>query len=465
MKFSELIVRGILLLSVTLGSLALLGGVSTSQKIAAALVLAVGIVATLDTRVYWPRATAWGAGLLIGFVGLTAIALIRYHLDPLQPVGNVYLLEAVTLILLVTFLFAALAACRDETAGPRLACAVFAPVVFVLANVGLYALGWDFTGAVDEETVNGQSTMLGYAGIAFDRTSLPLAVGLNGGGSLGAVSMVVGGVFARLGFTRNLRLAGWAGVLGGLAVVLMVDSRGPLLFALLTLVALALLPRWSRRGLAWVPFLLPLAPVAITWALAQLGSAASSVSRDGTDALTATGRTRVWDAAFDYLGQFRVEDLYGYGTFGQVKTGLSLEYMNIFTADNRRFASLHNAILQNVLDMGYIGAAAFIGLLAVAIITAARRYEVTGQPEALAALGMVIVIGLIGATEPIPSVFAPAALSSFVVASTVGIRTTGVTATAREYARRRVAWRAAVPVVAVGVWMALVVGTVSLMQF
>lgn len=465
MGIAEATVRGTLLLSVTLGSLALLGGVSTTQKLAAVLLLTIGLVAALH-RATRPRASTAGTLLLAAFVGLTTLALLRYASDPLVAgAGSVYALQGGTLVVLGLFAWVALVKCRDDMAAGRLACAAFAPVVFVVLNLLLYARGLDFTGALDDDIVAGQSTMLGYAGISFDRITLPLAVGLNGGGAMGALSMVAGGVFAVLGGTRAVRLAGVAGVLAGFMVLLMVDSRGPILFAVLTLAALALFPRWSRRGLAWLPLLLPLAPVAITWLLAQLGSSAAAVSRQGTDALTATGRTEVWDAAFDFLGSPSIDHLYGYGTFGQTRTGLSLEYAHIFDTDNERFASLHNVVLQNILDIGYIGAGVFLALVAVGIYTAARRYEATGQPEALAALGLVIVLGLAGATEPIPSIFAPAALAAFVVASTAGIRRTGLVRDTAALRLPQLRYRRALPALAIGTWLALVVGTISLMQF
>jgi O-antigen ligase len=304
-------------------------------------------------------------------------------------------------------------------------CALFSPVFFVGLNLGLYAAGFHLPSAQHEETGNsGSAQLLELFGIHTTRASLPLGPGLNGMGEAAALSLVICIVLAYRERGR-LRLLAGLGVPMSLTVIFLTDSRGPLAYALLALILLAVLPRASKRVVAVAPFLLPIWPAIILFVATHLGGISESLNRNpgkGTFE-TATGRQQIWSIVVKFLGHPHVEDLIGYGAFGQVRSGVGYEYAYLFSyRANPEFTNVHNIALQTILDMGYIGLALFVWFLAVAINSARISYETTRTPESAALLAALIALSLFGASEALPSLYGIYLLVAAIVLACAAIR-------------------------------------------
>jgi O-antigen ligase len=243
-------------------------------------------------------------------------------------------------------------------------------------------------------------------------------------GEVAALTLVVCAVLAHGGSAR-LRIVSLVGVLVSITAILLADSRGPLIYALLALVMVVLLPRWARRGVTIVPMLLPVAPAIILFIVGQLGSLSSSLSRNEGNGtfVTATGRSKIWSIVVEFLSHPHAQDLLGYGAYGQVRSGVAFQYSYLFSyLEHPEFISVHSIALQTILDMGYIGLAIFLWFLVVAVNSARVSYERTSTPEAGALLGALIALSLFGASEALPGLAGVYLLVSLFVLACGAIR-------------------------------------------
>jgi O-antigen ligase len=194
------------------------------------------------------------------------------------------------------------------------------------------------------------------------------------------------------------------------------------LYALLALVIMAVVPRWARRAVVILPILLLSAPAIILFIVGQLGSLSSTFSRNPGDFVTATGRSKIWSIVGQFLSHPHVEDLIGYGAYGQVRSGVSAQYAYLFHIEHPEFVSAHNIALQTVLDMGYIGLAVFVFFLMVVINSARASNQKTDTPESAALLAALIALSLFGASEALPGLAGIYLLVSLVVLACAAIR-------------------------------------------
>jgi O-antigen ligase len=286
-------------------------------------------------------------------------------------------------------------------------------------------VGFHFPAARSERTINnGSAQLLSLIGIHTTRASLPLSPGLNGAGEAAALALVICAVLAH-GRRGQLRRLSLAGVAVSLASILLTDSRGPLAYALLALILLTLLPKAARRIVAAVPVLLPISPVIILFVVGHLGSVSESLNRNSGKGSfeTATGRSQIWSIVARFLSHPNVENLFGYGAYGQVRSGVSYQYAYLFRYQSLpEFTSVHNIALQTILDMGYVGLALFLWFLAVAINSARVSREKTGTPESSALLVALIALSLFGASEALPGLAGVYLLVAVIVLACAAIR-------------------------------------------
>lgn len=180
-----------------------------------------------------------------------------------------------------------------------------------------------------------------------------------------------------LRFTRNPL---WL-VSGFIALIymLLVQSKGAIAISVMTgvlLFASAVVLQLILRALV------------VTWVVSAplLSMVYSGLSAMGFDALllrpgaeylgVATGRTQTWSSAMDALSSARISDLIlGHGFMGavdtQVRSTLAVVFRNTDEMElfNNVF-SLHNASLQVVFDLGFLGLAVYL----IGIVSAARCF-------------------------------------------------------------------------------------------
>ena len=424
----ETIVCALLVLSVSLGNLTNLSGVTPLQRELVLVVLLVGAILALPgggLRTTGRRATA-----VCAFVGCAVVSYLRFAVAPIAPFsGRVMTGVALMVIIVTAFSLCALLAPADAvTRRRRLLCALFSPVCFAALNLALYVVGFHFTAVRSERSEitlkPGPAQLLGLIGIHTTRANLPLSPGLNGAGEAAALALVICAVLAYRSQGR-LRWVSLLGAVVGFTSVLLTDSRGPLAYALLALIMLALLPRAAKRVVAVVPLLLPIWPAIILFVAGHLGSLSESLSRNpGRGSFeTATGRSTIWSIVARFLSHTHAEDLIGYGAYGQVRSGVGYQYAYLFNyTTHPEFNSVHNIALQTILDMGYIGLALFLLFLMVGINSARVSYEKAGAPESAALLVALIALSLFGASEALPGLAGIYLLISLIVLTCAAIR-------------------------------------------
>jgi len=404
---TERVVRGLLLVSLTAGTFATLGAVTSYQRLLPGVLFLVGaalswrIKRSLQSRMLnLVVVSAWTALLVLSFV--------RFAADPILPItSGVAIAVAFTVGSLAVFAAQALLAdVPAEVAAGRIRCALLAPAVFLVVNLVLYVAGISLPGsnASDITVNNGDSELLALIGIHGTRSSLPLVPGFNGSGAIAAIAVVTGWFLGRRlprSFTRAFaRLS----VALGLVVILMVDSRGPLLWSILVIALIQVLAGQSKRVIAAVPLILPFGTTLVLAAVNALSGASSVLSRQRGDFTNATGRRQVWEVIQNYLTSSpHAVDLIGYGAYGQVTSGVGYRYAYLFNAASPEFSSAHNVALQTVLDTGYVGLATLIAVYVVSVFAALTTYQFTAAPEPLAAAAAIICLVLLGTDEAIPS--------------------------------------------------------------
>jgi O-antigen ligase len=445
----ELTVRLVLVWSAVLGSLVDLPGVTTAQRTAALLVLAAGVVAALPLGI---RTTLGGASALWPFVLVTVLSYLRDVVQPLPLLSARVMLAIAIMVTLVALLgfCSMLAPMREATRRGRLQCVLLAPVVFTILNLVLYVVGFRFPSGPGSSAAVGSSSpgadeLLGLLHISASRASFPLTPGVDGAGAIAALALVVSALLASSGSKRQ-RLFGIAGIASSIATILLVDSRGPLLWAICALAIIAALPV-LRRGVGALPFAILLLPTLLLYVLSKLSALSTVFSRtDGTtDFTTATGREQIWSIVLNFLSHQGGELLYGWGAYGQVRSGVGYRYAYLFPGQlNSQFFSAHNGILQIVLDTGLIGLVMFLWFLVRTIDGAYSAYQASRTSEAKALLGGLMVIGLLGTDEAVPGLATISLLIAVILMGCAAIRI-GVPA------RAGVPVRAARPVLGGGV--------------
>lgn len=289
----------------------------------------------------------------------------------------------------------------------RMRAVLLAPGVYVLANILLQSAPVTFP--TTSLAAGTEATLLGGG---FERVQFPISSGVN---SMGAIAAV--GLICATGLTwRHWR--SWPLtvplMLASIYAMAVSDSRFAIAVAVAGLAALPLLRRiQAARGLA---LLLPLSPLLMILLLGWLSEngVGASLSREGGSFATGTGRTEIWMAVWDHgLSSFNLRDVIGYGTSGQVPSGIYPYYAQVFDGSQEIFG-VHNVYLQTIVDLGYAGLVLLVAALVLAIGSLAR-FEL-GQ---IAALGLVAMM-LCGITEALPVSF-PDTMVIFLLLATAGL--------------------------------------------
>jgi hypothetical protein len=399
----ECFVRLLLVLGVTLGSLVDLSGVDTPERVFVLLVMLAGVAAAMPGGT--PKVTGARAMALWLFVTLTAVSYVRFGLAPIAPFTSrsIYGLAAM-LVLATGFAYCALLAPMSPALQrTRRRCALFGPVVFTEVNLLLYVGGFKLpTDATQGTTTANPAEILGWLGIHANRVSFPLSPGVNGAGVAAAVSLVICVLLTR-GAQRSTCRWPLAGAVASLAVILLADSRGALVFAILAVVLSSIHVR--RAAARVLPVTLVFAPAIILFVVGHLGSLTPTLSRTPGDFVTATGRETIWDNVVRFLSQAHVQDLFGYGAYGQTRTGIGWQDAYLFPGQQYpEFFSVHSLALQTILDSGWIGLGVLVWFLSVALSAALRADWERRTPESVALLGALMMLVLGGSDEALPGV-------------------------------------------------------------
>jgi O-antigen ligase len=325
----------------------------------------------------------------------------------------------------------------------RLALVAYSPAAYVAANVFLRATRHSLPFSLPVAPTDVQGTtdeLLGLVGIHAARISFPLALGVNNFGAIAGAGFAAA-VLLGLRTRRPPRILSALAAVLCLYGVLATDSRAPLFLALA--VILLFIVRKRIRAAKGLAVIVPLSPVLLLAGLSFVSGSGflGRLSRQSGDLSTGNNRLYIWRAVFGVIGQANGHLIFGYGGFGQVKSGVAYQYAYIF-GDSlaSQSHSAHNIALQTVLDSGYSGLFVLVAVVIAALRVLERSLRVTPQSAVQAAMALLLVTILSGATEALPSYLFPdtLALFVFVLAAAGGSRLTepGEEAPPADAARR-----------------------------
>lgn len=312
----------------------------------------------------------WHATFFVMFCGLLLISFFRAGFAGQLPLdGAVFM--ALRWASVVALLFAVAVLADEHLPGDDsvLRAAVAATLLYSTVNAVLYLAGVS-NAATEADYVGTREpgVMFSLIGVTVSRVALPLSDGINTGGLQTASSLA----FAAVMMVRSrpvLPRVGFALLtIVGACLIMLTDSRGAMAAAVGSIALVLLMPLFLKRRFSWLALTIPALPVLLVLFLQALANQTwlAEFSRSGTNAIALlTGRPLIWASILGSLSDFQLSHLFGYGAMGQVTSGLSVQYGVFFVG---AYASpytmgAHNAVLQAILDVGYVGAAVQILLM------------------------------------------------------------------------------------------------------
>ncbi len=308
-----------------------------------------------------PRSRQYFA-LFCAFWFLVSVSYMRafvYGVVEPKPLSMFYL----DWLTVVMFAFAVFHGRRSEVETARSNKAiVLCLFLFITANAVLFLMGVENTVwlKVNEGLV--PSRLAELAGLHLNRQQVPLAAGLNNVGMLSGATILLG-VLLIIVMRRNamLKVLAGASIASALLCIMLTDSRASMMLIAPVLIMFVAVPKKYYRVITFLPALIPLfIPIVLSILVMLPHGMISALSRNdnAVDVYTVSSRTLIWMSSIEVLQPFVATHLIGYGAFGQVTSGASHGYTQMFSEWNseagHRF-SAHNFALQTVLDHGYIG--------------------------------------------------------------------------------------------------------------
>lgn len=359
---------------------------------------------------------------IIAVVGLTVTTiwswLIGYLSTGTLTIENLsgYVITAAS----VAFLWMALSG-RDSSVQRAFGVSLFDGVaLYLLLNVVLY-FGFGLTSPASEL----RSTPVGFIGLFGDtRVIFPLTNSLSLPAVLAAGYVVGAPVLLRSAIGRDahpfIRLLRLVAIGAGIVVILSTGSRVAVIacaaLGAFTLLRPLLFARWAGAILVCV-LLVPFWWFAGQRLLLPLGEALTAESSffgrsDRNESQTLGNRSGIWNDVMTNMQTKPTPELvFGFGANGHIPAHLVETNAKVFDFLKRpEDASVHNSLLQQLVDQGIVGSIVFVAFLLTTTGSLARRFF-TGdedRPLALALLLFMTTMGATASTEEFWSTGSPA---------------------------------------------------------
>lgn len=253
---------------------------------------------------------------------------------------------------------------------------LFAVNFYIAINVILYFMGISGAGDIYNDRF-GKAVVLGYFGLDMERILFPLAPGITSFGVISGLSFIISYYLFKNNIYSN-KIISYLAILTSLFVLLTTDSRGAILSVIITLIIINFYKLSLRNNgkLISLPIFI-LVIIFSYYLLINMSnlSAIQSLSR-GED--IGSGRTIIWLYAVNFIKDFNLSHLFGFGYMGHAASGLSEQYKYLFYGWNTaapETVSLHNAILQIFIDYGYIGTILFFIIIYYSLSYSHRLYK------------------------------------------------------------------------------------------
>ena len=292
--------------------------------------------------------------------------------------------------------------------------------LFVSINIILYFIGFtNPRNTYDPYFFTIRNSLLSILGIESPRVLFPLANGVNSFGIIAGISLVMSYIVLSRGITKYEKVFASFFLIASLSGVILSDSRGALMYSILTIALLTLLPRRWINSLRWGSFLIPFFPLLLSSVLELIPiSLLLGFSRSGgIESIIYLGnRSVLWSSAIKQIVYFSpIHILFGYGYEGHTISGITKEFFYI----TKVFLSveqlpMHNYLLQMVVDLGVIGALFNLLLYFTILGHLTHCYSVSPENNTYRMmLGAIIYLILAGTTESVPTVYSPELFTIF----------------------------------------------------
>jgi hypothetical protein len=360
------------------------------------------------------------------WAGILLVSMARSNNPAHEGLGGILLVLMWGAILVAVALLAVqLTTCSMEERESILIAISLALPAYVLLNVLLH-----FAGVANPNPLlvdHPEGSLGALLGLRVKRTLLPMARGINNFGVLSGLSLCLS-LTVLLANRTAIWLRAVCGVLvaGALWALVLVDSRGPLLFGVLSGVGVPMLRKLRLGGLArWVVPAAPLLPVGLLLGLALIARTplARSVSRQPGDLTSATGRLFIWGVAGAKLVRHpALIDLVGYGQYGAKGAGVVNAWARSFVGfeADPTLTSTHNVSMQLVYDVGYLGLILVLWIIWWTLGRLQHDHTDENDVSNTALASILVFLVLAGTTEATISIIfiEPLTLLSLVVAVT-----------------------------------------------
>ena len=258
---------------------------------------------------------------------------------------------------------------------------------------------------------NFDSVMLSMIGIETSRVYYPLSEGINHFGLLGGAGFVMSVTMGISNFkNRSKDIRSWIitilGVSLGFYIILTTDSRGALLFAIITTGLIVFGQLFGNEIVFWFCLLVQPTALLLRVNIIQNLTFITPLIRSDSDVLS--GRGVIWQAGIEHLSTFNWIHLVGYGLSGQTISGVVEKYNHLFISYiNMNRISLHHFGLQTIYDFGYIGLLLVFSLMFLMGITLVKQIKANLEnQEDLLAFVFLLYILLAGSISTIPAYYA-----------------------------------------------------------
>lgn len=353
------------------------------------------------------------------FFLLWLAAIIRTMLGVNLGVGIFIALDLVILVLVISLVFFGFGIIPGNRAFILRRCVVAAFGLYITLNLILYGLGVESGDQIYLAKYPSQIlTMLGFPGY---RVLFPMTKGINYYGLFAGSVLVSFMILLRDKRWIWMRVAGLLIVLLALVSILLTDSRGALLFSLMTVLLFSVF-RGFPRALVYCVVIASILPPILTPLISSMKldafdflarqdsqwEPASQFTADNDDCETRltqvsgilSNRPVIWGIVLRELAQPKFIHIIGYGYRGHYISGISSQYSCLFKSYALSdLASTHNLWLQLVVDLGYVGTIVSLWFIDGLVAKLSRLFIQSRDYVFMAMQGVLVYVILIGSLE------------------------------------------------------------------
>ena len=234
-------------------------------------------------------------------------------------------------------------------------------------NIILYILDIKVLASVIEQGGESEkAALLGYLGIDIKRIEFPLEYGFND------FAVYIGGIFTLSLSLLLSKLPSKSIIIFSLlifvTILVSIDSRSSLYYPLIIISLLTTIEKYDIiiSKIKYIALLIILGPILMALFLPLLGEilGESFISRGDGELANGNSRFIIWGiSALEFIN-FKIQHIFGYGSYGHFGSGVSKEWAFVFPNwSNPELKSPHNTGLSLLFDLGYIGLFLYVRLV------------------------------------------------------------------------------------------------------